>query len=107
LAAFMLHALSILSSLTWSFEFSLGKSTSYEAPHYAVFSNLPSLFSPNILLGITSRLTSVLASKFLSFSLRYLCYLTVGSHHQHKTVADVYHLISVPPVFLGLPNGVF
>jgi hypothetical protein len=37
---FMLHALPISSSLTWSF---LGKNTSYEAPHYAVFSNLLSL----------------------------------------------------------------
>jgi hypothetical protein len=35
----VLHALSIPSSLTRSFSLYLGKSTSYEAPHYAVFSN--------------------------------------------------------------------
>jgi hypothetical protein len=37
----VLHALAIISSLTWSF--CLAKSTSYEAPHYEVSSNLPSL----------------------------------------------------------------
>jgi hypothetical protein len=42
LYAFMLHALPI-TSLTSSFWLYLAKSTSYEAPHYAVFSNLPSL----------------------------------------------------------------
>jgi hypothetical protein len=29
----------------------MAKSVSYEAPHYAVFSNLPSLFGPNIPLS--------------------------------------------------------
>jgi hypothetical protein len=38
---FVPHALPISSSLTWSF--CLARSTSYEAPHYAVSSNLPSL----------------------------------------------------------------
>jgi hypothetical protein len=33
------------SSLTWSFWLYLEKSTSYEAPHYVVFSNLLSLIS--------------------------------------------------------------
>jgi hypothetical protein len=40
---FMLHALPISSSLTWSFWLYLAKSTNYEVPHYAVFSNLLSL----------------------------------------------------------------
>jgi hypothetical protein len=39
---FALHALPISSS-TWSFKLYLEKSTSYEAPHYVVFSNLLSL----------------------------------------------------------------
>jgi hypothetical protein len=39
----VLHALPISSSLTWSFELYFAKSTSYEAPHCAVFSNLLSL----------------------------------------------------------------
>jgi hypothetical protein len=44
-APFVLHALPISSSLTWSFLLYLEKSTSYEAPHYAVFSKLLSLHS--------------------------------------------------------------
>jgi hypothetical protein len=40
------------------------------------------------LLCITSRLSSLLVSKFLS-PLWYLCYLTVELHHHHKPVADV------------------
>jgi hypothetical protein len=39
----MLHALPITFSLIWSLELCLAKSTRYEAPHYAVFSNLSSL----------------------------------------------------------------
>jgi hypothetical protein len=39
----VLHALFISSSLTWSFQLYLANSTSYEAPDYAVFSNLISL----------------------------------------------------------------
>jgi hypothetical protein len=39
----VLNALFISSSLTCSFQLYLEKSTSYEAPHYAVVSNLPSL----------------------------------------------------------------
>jgi hypothetical protein len=42
-APFELHALAISFSLTWSFWLYLEKSTSYEAPDYADFSNLPSL----------------------------------------------------------------
>jgi hypothetical protein len=34
----VLHALPISSSLTWSFWLYSEKSTSYEAPHYVVFS---------------------------------------------------------------------
>jgi hypothetical protein len=37
---FVLHALIISPSLTWSFYLQVAKSTSYEAPHYAVFSSL-------------------------------------------------------------------
>jgi hypothetical protein len=40
---FVLHALNISSSLSY-----LEKSTSYEAPHYAVFSNLPSFHSSSV-----------------------------------------------------------
>jgi hypothetical protein len=43
ISPFVLHALPISSSLTWSFYLYLEKSTSYEAPHYAVLSNLLSL----------------------------------------------------------------
>jgi hypothetical protein len=39
-APFVIHALPISSSLTSSFSLYLENSTSYEAPHYAVFSNL-------------------------------------------------------------------
>jgi hypothetical protein len=42
-APLVLHALPISSSLILSFWLYLEKSTSYEAPHYAVFSNLLSL----------------------------------------------------------------
>jgi hypothetical protein len=38
----MLHALSS-HTLTWLFQLCMTKSTSYEAPHYAVFTNLLSL----------------------------------------------------------------
>jgi hypothetical protein len=31
------------------------------------------------------------------FSLWYLCYHQVDTHHQHRPTADVFHLISVPP----------
>jgi hypothetical protein len=37
---FVLHALPISFSLTWSFYLYFEKSTSYEAPHYTGFSNL-------------------------------------------------------------------
>jgi hypothetical protein len=50
---YTLHSLPILFSLTWSLQLYLANSTSYEAPHYAVFSDLPSLpslFDLNILL---------------------------------------------------------
>jgi hypothetical protein len=43
LSPFMLNALPISSSLTCSFWLYLANNTSYEPPHYAVFSNLPSL----------------------------------------------------------------
>jgi hypothetical protein len=36
----VLCAITISYSLTWSFYLCLAKSTSYVAPHYAVFSNL-------------------------------------------------------------------
>jgi hypothetical protein len=38
-----LQALTTSFTLTWSFQLYLVKSTSYEAPHYEVFSNIPSL----------------------------------------------------------------
>jgi hypothetical protein len=47
-AQFVLHALPISSSWTWSFQLYLAKTTSYEAPHYAVFSNLLSLNSSSV-----------------------------------------------------------
>jgi hypothetical protein len=58
---FVLHALSSSSSLTWSFWLYLAKSTSYEALHYAVLSNLLSLylFGPNIPLSTLSLCSSV------------------------------------------------
>jgi hypothetical protein len=40
---FVLRALPILYSLTWSFWLYLARSTSNESPHYAVYFNLPSL----------------------------------------------------------------
>jgi hypothetical protein len=43
----LLHALPISSSLTLSFSLYLVKGTSYEAPHYVVFSSFMSLFDPN------------------------------------------------------------
>jgi hypothetical protein len=52
---FPLHALPISFFLTWSFQLYLVKSTSYDAPSYAVFSNLLPflpLLGPNILLSI-------------------------------------------------------
>jgi hypothetical protein len=39
----VLHALPMSSSLTWSFKLCLEESTSYEGPHYLIFSNLMSL----------------------------------------------------------------
>jgi hypothetical protein len=46
--------------------------------------------------------TSLLASiKFLCFSLWYLCYRPVDSHHQHRPAVDMSHLISVSPGFPG------
>jgi hypothetical protein len=39
-APFVLHALPISSSSAWSFWFYLEHSTSHEAAHYAVFTNL-------------------------------------------------------------------
>jgi hypothetical protein len=40
---FVLHTVLISSSLTWPFYLYLAKSTSYEAPRYAVFSTVPPL----------------------------------------------------------------
>jgi hypothetical protein len=42
-APLVLHAPPISSPVTWSFQLYFEKSTSYEAPHYVVFSNLLSL----------------------------------------------------------------
>jgi hypothetical protein len=51
---------------------------------------------------LISRPTSLLAPIEVSvFSLQYLCYLPVDSHHQHKPEADVSFSISVPPGFPG------
>jgi hypothetical protein len=45
---FVLHALSISSSLTWSFWLYSEKNTNYETPNYAVFSTLPSFLSSSV-----------------------------------------------------------
>jgi hypothetical protein len=45
----------------------------------------------------TSRPTSILSSKFLCFSLWYLYYHPVDSHHQHRSAADLSHLMSFAP----------
>jgi hypothetical protein len=57
----------------------------------------------------TYRPTSLLATIKVSslFSLWYLCYNPVESHHQHISAAHVSHLISAPLVFMGLFNGIF
>jgi len=47
----MQHCLPIFSSLTWSSYKYLKKHTSYEAPHCAVSSNLPSLPLPQVLIS--------------------------------------------------------
>jgi hypothetical protein len=59
-------------------------------------SNIHLVFS-----AFTSRSTSLLVLKFLCFSLLYLCYHPVDSHHQHRPTADVSHSISLPPGFPG------
>jgi hypothetical protein len=41
------------------------------------------------------------------FSLRYLYYLRIHSHLQHRPAADVSHLISAHLVFLDHPNVIF
>jgi hypothetical protein len=50
---FVLHALPISSSLTWSFQLYLRKSTSYEIPHYTIsyslYLQLPSIFGGRLL----------------------------------------------------------
>jgi hypothetical protein len=38
---------------------------------------------------------------FVCFSLWYLYYQPVDSHHQHRRTTDMSHLISVPPGFQG------
>jgi hypothetical protein len=48
--SFVLYVLPIASSLPWSFWLYLAKSTSYEAPHYAVLSKLLSLHLSSVLI---------------------------------------------------------
>jgi hypothetical protein len=45
--------------------------------------------------------------KFVCFSLWYLYYRPVDSHHQHRPTADASHLIPVPPGFPGKPLQIF
>jgi hypothetical protein len=52
--AFVLHALPILSSLTWLFWSCLAMSTSYEAHSYAAFSNLLSLPAVSVYIAFSS-----------------------------------------------------
>jgi hypothetical protein len=59
----MPHALSISSSLTSSFQLYL-KSTSYEAPHYAVSSNLLSLHPSSVQIPSVYVLPLMLETKF-------------------------------------------
>jgi hypothetical protein len=46
MSPFVLHALPISSSLTWSFLLYLSKSTNYEAPRHAIFSQPAYYFIP-------------------------------------------------------------
>jgi hypothetical protein len=63
-APFVLHTLPISSSYTWSFYLYSEKSTSYEAPHYTVFSNLRSLHLSSV--QIFSSTPSVYAPPLMS-----------------------------------------
>jgi hypothetical protein len=52
---FVLHALPISFSSTWSFQLCLAKSTRYETPYYAVFSNLRSLNFSSVQIFFSAR----------------------------------------------------
>jgi hypothetical protein len=55
----MLHAQPISSFLTWSVYLCLVRSTSCEAPHYAVFSSLPSLHPSTVLFSTLCHIISL------------------------------------------------
>ena len=61
-----------------------------------------------VLSTFASSPVSLLATTKASAFFLIVCMLPPNTltHHQHKPEADVYHLISIHPVYLYPPNGV-
>jgi hypothetical protein len=90
----MLYSLSISPSLTWSFYLYLAKSTSYDAPHYAAFSNLLSLHlsSVRIISSTPSVYVPPLTSKYMDDS--YDGQTTISKSKNHHVRILAYRLVA-------------
>jgi hypothetical protein len=61
----VLHALLISFFMAWPIYLYLAKSTSYEAPHYAFFSNMPSRYPSSAQIFFSADLQGIISQRTL------------------------------------------